>query len=563
MPTFGDYDGDGRLDLFVSGYVHYDQDQPPGLDGKSVASNFCQFRGVSVMCGPRGLKGEHDHLFHNNGDGTFSDVSKKLGVDDPNGYYGFTSIFVDLNNDGKVDLLVADDSTPNYLYINKGNGTFEDDSYASGYALNENGRETASMGVAVGDYQNNGRLGLFNTTFSDDYDVLYRNDGDANYTDDSYAAGVAEPTVPFLGWATEFIDYDNDGWKDLFLVNGHVYPMVDQNNWGTTYAERPLLFHNQLGKKFDLVPAVEGTGLALVMPARGAAFGDLFNDGRIDAVINNIDSVPVLLRNVNPDHHHWVELSLIGGPKSPRDAVGATVYLTAAGMRQRGDVLSGGSFVSSNDPRVHFGLGDADKVDAVENSLAQRPKGKSKPPRGGQDFHRRRRQGHFPKPSPPARRTEWIRTCNFRTAATILCAIAGSWFPLTAPSVPGRVRSAAPTRRLPSTTIPNAIYAPGMCAQAAREPALRQRLCLYQRLRRAPARLPREDRRDRPRAVARRDRARHLSRVVFPSRPQLDPGRHGSARHRACGRSLDSGVHRPRCPRRRFATCRYLKIAAR
>jgi hypothetical protein len=366
-PTFGDYDGDGRLDLFVSGYVHFEEAQLAGADGKGgVASNFCQFRGVSVMCGPRGLKGEHDHLFHNNGDGTFTDVSQKLGVNDPNGYYGFTSIFVDLNNDGKVDLLVADDSTPNYLYINKGNGTFEDDSYASGYALNENGRETASMGVAVGDYQNNGRLGLFNTTFSDDYDVLYRNDGDANYTDDSYAAGVAEPTVPFLGWATEFIDYDNDGWKDLFLVNGHVYPMVDQNNWGTTYAERPLLFRNQLGKKFDLQPAVEGTGLALVIPARGAAFGDLFNDGRIDAVINNMDTVPVLLRNVNPDHHHWVELSLTGGPKSPKDAVGATVYLTAGGIKQRGDVLSGGSFVSSNDPRIHFGLGDADKVEAVE-----------------------------------------------------------------------------------------------------------------------------------------------------------------------------------------------------
>jgi hypothetical protein len=363
-PTFGDYDGDGRLDLFVSGYVHFDPDLQAG--SSAVAPNFCQFRGVNVMCGPRGLKGEHDHLFHNNGDGTFTDVSQKAGVSDPNGYYGFTSIFADLNNDGKVDLLVADDSTPNYLYINKGNGTFEDDSYASGYALNENGRETASMGVAIGDYQNNGRLGLFNTTFSDDYDVLYRNDGDANYTDDSYATGVAEPTVPFLGWGTGFIDYDNDGWKDLFLVNGHVYPSVDQNNWGSTYAERPLLFHNQQGKKFDLVPPVEGTGLALVIPARGAAFGDLFNDGRIDVVINNIDSVPVLLRNVNPDKHHWVELSLIGGAKSPRDAVGATVYLTAGGLRQRGDVLSGGSYISSNDPRVHFGLGDADKVDAVE-----------------------------------------------------------------------------------------------------------------------------------------------------------------------------------------------------
>jgi hypothetical protein len=361
-PTFGDYDGDGRLDLFVSGYVHFDANQGTS----STASNFCQFRGVNVMCGPRGLKGEHDHLFHNNGDGTFTDVSEKAGVNDPNGYYGFTSVFVDLNNDGKVDLLVADDSTPNYLYINKGNGTFEDDSYASGYALNENGRETASMGVAIGDYQNNGLVDLFNTTFSDDYDVLYRNDGDANFTDDSYAAGVAEPTVPFLGWGTGFIDYDNDGWKDLFAVNGHVYPLVDQNNWGTTYAERPLLFRNQQGKKFDLVPAVEGTGLAVVIPARGAAFGDLFNDGRIDVVINNMDSVPTLLRNVNPDKHHWVALSLVGGPKSPRDAVGATVYVTAGGMKQRGDVLSGGSYISSNDPRVHFGLGDTEKIDAVE-----------------------------------------------------------------------------------------------------------------------------------------------------------------------------------------------------
>ena len=154
--------------------------------------------------------------------------------------------------------------------------------------------------------------------------------------------------------------------KTSFIANGHVYPAVDQYNWGTSFAERPLLFHNQLGKKFDLVPPVEGTGLAVVIPARGAAFGDLFNDGRIDVVINVIDNVPTLLRNVNPDHHHWIELSLIGGAKSPRDAVGAAVYLTAGGLRQRGDVLSGGSFVSSNDPRVHFGLGDAGRVDAVE-----------------------------------------------------------------------------------------------------------------------------------------------------------------------------------------------------
>ena len=273
---------------------------------------------------------------------------------------------MDLNNDGKVDLLVADDSTPNYLYINKGNGTFEDDSYASGYALNENGRETASMGVAIGDYQNNGRLGLFNTTFSDDYDVLYRNDGDANFTDDSYAAGVAEPTVPFLGWATGFIDYDNDGWKDLFAVNGHVYPLVDQNNWGTTYAERPLLFRNQLGKKFDLVPPVEGTGLALVIPARGAAFGDLFNDGRIDVVINNMDLPPSLLRNVNPDKHHWVELSLVGGPKSPGTPWALRSISPPAACGSAVTCSAGAVTSPRTTLRVHFGLGDTDKIDAVE-----------------------------------------------------------------------------------------------------------------------------------------------------------------------------------------------------
>ncbi len=365
-PTFGDYDGDGRLDLFVPGYVHYDLHREPTPGANPVDPKSCQFHGVNVMCGPRGLAGERDHLFHNNGDGTFTDVSVKAGVSDSNGYYGFTSVFADLNNDGRADLVIADDSTPNYLYINKGDGTFKEESGASGYALNENGRETASMGIAVGDYQNNGWLDLFNTTFSDDYDVLYHNDGDANFTDVSYQAGLAEITVPFLGWGDGFIDYDNDGWKDLFIANGHVYPVVDQKNWGTTFAQRPLLFHNQLGKKFELVPAVESTGLAVVMSERGAAFGDLFNDGKIDVVINNLNQVPTLLRNVNPDQHHWVELSLVGGPKSPRDAVGATVYLTAGGSKQRGDVLSGGSFASSNDPRVHFGLGDAEKVDAVE-----------------------------------------------------------------------------------------------------------------------------------------------------------------------------------------------------
>ncbi len=364
--TFGDYDGDGRLDIFVAGYVHYDLKNPPAPGSKAVTTHFCQFRGVAVMCGPRGLQGEGDHLFHNNGDGTFTDVSVKAGVSDPNHYYGFTPVFADFNNDGRPDLAVADDSTPNYFYRNKGNGTFADDSYASGFALNQDGRETATMGLAVGDYQNDGLLSIMTTDFSDDYKVLYRNDGDANFTDVSYQAGLARDTVPFLGWGVGFLDFDNDGWKDILMINGHVYPAVDKQDWGTTYAERPLLYRNDHGKTFDLVPAVEGTGLAEVVSGRGAAFGDLFNDGRIDAVINVEDGVPVLLKNVDANHHHWVELRLVGSPKSPRDAVGATVYLTANGMRQREDVISGGSYISSNDQRVHFGLGDARSAGSVE-----------------------------------------------------------------------------------------------------------------------------------------------------------------------------------------------------
>jgi hypothetical protein len=365
--TFGDYDGDGRLDLFVDGYIHLTPSDFTASGSKTANGAFCQYRAVQVMCGPRGLRGEHDHLFHNNGDRTFTDVSKKLGVDDPNGYYGLGALFVDVDGDGKPDLLVANDSTPNYLYINKGNGTFEDNSYMSGYAVNESGREISNMGIAAGDYLNNGHLDIVNTSFSDDYNVLFQNDGKGYFTDISYQSGIAESSIPFVGFADGFLDYDNDGWKDLLIINGHVYPQVDQHpEWGTSYAERPLLYHNLKNGKFELVPAVEGTGLATVSVGRGAAFGDLFNDGKIDVVINNMDGVPVLLRNVNPDHHHWVELKLIGGAKSPRDAVGATVYLTAGGIRQRGDVLSGGSYLSSNDMRVHFGLGDADKVDAVE-----------------------------------------------------------------------------------------------------------------------------------------------------------------------------------------------------
>ena len=318
------------------------------------------------MCGPRGLPGEPDHLFHNNGDGTFTDVSAKAGVSDPGAYYGFTATFVDINNDGRLDLLVANDSNPNYLYLNRGDGTFEDRSYVSGFALNNDGREIASMGLAVGDYLNNGLVDLLVTDFSDDYKTLYHNDGEASFTEVGSEAGIARIPVPFVGWGDAFLDFDNDGWKDIMMINGHVYPQVDEHNWGTTFAQRPLLFRNLKNGKFEYVPPVRGSGLATLTSGRGAAFGDLFNDGKIDAVISPIDGPPVLLRNVNPDRHHWVELKLVGGPKSPRDAVGATVYLTANGMRQREDVMSGGSFISSNDQRPHFGLGDATDAGTAE-----------------------------------------------------------------------------------------------------------------------------------------------------------------------------------------------------
>jgi hypothetical protein len=369
--TWGDYDGDGKLDLYVTGYVHFDRDNLPIAGSKAVGYAPCQYRGSAVNCGPRGLPGEPDHLFHNNGDGTFTDVTKQAGVEDKDKYYGFTAIFVDINNDGKPDLVVGNDSEPNFLYINKGDGTFDDQSYVSGFALNKDGREIASMGIAAGDYENNGLLDLFVSDFGDDYKVLYHNDGDASFTDVSYKAGIALATIPFVGWGDGFLDYDNDGWLDLFEVNGHVYPQVDKHEWGTSFAERPLLFHNVpdangKDRKFENIKPVAGTGLADVIPGRGAAFGDLFNDGKIDVIINPVDGPPVLLRNVNPDHHHWVEMKLVGGRKSPRDATCATVYLDANGMRMRQDVLSSGSYISANDPRPHFGLGDAKNAGTAE-----------------------------------------------------------------------------------------------------------------------------------------------------------------------------------------------------
>ena len=365
-PTWGDYDHDGWLDLFVPGYVKTDVDRPVLAGKGGLPEGACQNRGVNVFCGPLGLPGEPDHLFHNNGDGTFTEVSEKAGVADRSGRYGFASAFVDVDDDGWVDLVVANDSSANYFYRNRHDGTFEELGYASGFSLSEEGRAQASMGIAIGDYNHDGKVDLFVTTFSDDYKPLYRNDGGGYFTDVSFRVGLGTPTIPFLGWGTGFLDFDNDGFLDLFTVNGHVYPIADKTDWGTTYAQRPVLYRNLNGKQFSEVPAATGSGLAVVIPGRGAALGDLFNDGHIDVVINNMDSTPTLLRNVVSNGNHWVGLRLIGGHKSPRDAIGAKVFLTAGGVRQRADVFSGASYGSSSDPRVHFGLGTADNVDSVE-----------------------------------------------------------------------------------------------------------------------------------------------------------------------------------------------------
>ncbi|HZI18961.1 MAG TPA: CRTAC1 family protein [Pyrinomonadaceae bacterium] len=381
--SFGDYDGDGRLDLFVPGYVELDLNNLPpspadvGKPGP-VAQNFCQFRGQPVMCGPRGLKGERDTLYRQKPDGTFEDVSDKTGVNDEPRYYGFSSVWVHANEDHLIDLLVVNDSTPKQLYMNLGGGKFEEVGYASGVALNENGREQAGMGLAVGDYDNDGRVDFYITNFSDDTNTLYHNDGEGNFTDVTTQAGMGEPTIPFLGWGTSFIDYDNDGWKDVFVANGHVYPAVDRQQWGTSWAQQPLLFANvahpdrqqsQKGARyFQRVGAAPGSGLAEAWPSRGLAVGDLDDDGRPDIVLNNIDAPPTVLRNVAETKNRWLRVRLVGDParNSPRDAAGALVYVTAGGLRQRGDVVSGAGYSSQNDPALYFGLGAAEKVDRLE-----------------------------------------------------------------------------------------------------------------------------------------------------------------------------------------------------
>ncbi len=388
--AFGDYDGDGWLDLFVAGYIEFDLNNPPppatgeytahansakqGGMGATLAAGakYCQYRNVRVMCGPRGLKGAPDHLYRNNGNGTFTETSVKAGVADKNGLYGFGVAWFDYNDDGKLDLLVANDSTPNYLYKNKGNGTFEDISYLSGAAVNENGVEQAHMGVAIGDYDNDGRADIHITNFADDSNVLYHNDEGDGFRDMTFPAGLGEITIPYLGWGTNFFDYDHDGWLDLLVANGHLYPAADQLDWGTSYKQRLLLFRNiAVGKARKFAEVGSSAGAALYTPrsARGSSIGDYDNDGDLDILLNNMDEAATLLRNDGANQvGHWLTIKLIGNEKqkTPRDAIGSVVFCTANGHRMRGEVASGRSLNSQSDLRVHFGLGAATKVEKLE-----------------------------------------------------------------------------------------------------------------------------------------------------------------------------------------------------
>lgn len=376
--SFGDFDKDGRLDLFVPAYIEFDlKNLPPnpsdfGKEGK-VSSNFCQFRGQPVMCGPRGLKGAKDKLFRQKSDGTFEEVGAKIGVTDDGDYYGFSSVFVDVDDDRDLDLLVVNDSTPKQLYINEGDGTFEETGYPAGIALNENGREQAGMGVAVGDYDNDGRVDFQITNFSDDSNTLYRNDGEGNFTDITFQAGLGETSIPFLGWGTAFIDFDNDGWKDLIVANGHVYPIVDKFQWGTSLAQQLLLFKNQQKPakgqlRFERVAAAPATGLADSINARGLAVADFDGDGRTDIITADMDGAPTVLRNVSETKNNWLAVKLIGDParKTPKDAVGASVFVTTGKLRQRFDLISGGSYASQNEQIIRIGLGVQKKIDDFE-----------------------------------------------------------------------------------------------------------------------------------------------------------------------------------------------------
>ena len=358
--AFADYDNDGHLDLYVSGYINFDLHRLADYDRLT-----CQFKGLKVAaCGPRGLPGAPDVLYHNNGDGTFTNVTAKAGVADTKLYYGFSVGFEDFDGDGRPDILVANDSNANYFYRNKGDGTFEEAAVTAGIAYNGEGLEQSNMGLAIGDIDNDGWTDVFITEFAEDNYTLLHNDGKGVFSDISYPSGIAEATIHYLGWATFFMDYNNDGLKDLFCVNGHVYPEADRVQ-GSSYRQPPLVFQNLGNRKFKLASLDVGIA-SLRLPGRGGAFCDFDNDGDLDVVIINIDDRPTLLQNNGGNRAgHWLQVKT-AGVKSNRDGLGAAVKVVSGDLVQYDRVRTGGSFCSSNDMRLHFGLGDRQIVDLVE-----------------------------------------------------------------------------------------------------------------------------------------------------------------------------------------------------
>jgi enediyne biosynthesis protein E4 len=359
--AFGDYDGDGWADLFVAHYVDLDLKDLPEFGSKPT----CQYHGIAVQCGPRGLKGSPDALYHNNGNGTFTEVSKAAGVDDPQRFFGMTAVWSDFNHDGHLDLFVANDGEPNYLYRNDGNGHFTDIALDAGVAVNLDGSEQANMGVALGDYEHKGLFSIAITHFSEEYAALYRNNGGLSFTDVSYPSGIARATTPYVGWGDAFFDLDNDGWPDLIIVNGHVYPQVDSKDIGTKFREPKLLYLNQHDGTFRDVSKLAGPAIQIPQVSRGLAVGDLFNDGRLDIVVENLEGEPMILRTEGGPRNHWITVELEAAKGSPL-ALNARLRATAGDLVQTDEVRSGGSYLSQSDLRIHFGLAAHETVDKLE-----------------------------------------------------------------------------------------------------------------------------------------------------------------------------------------------------
>jgi enediyne biosynthesis protein E4 len=356
--AFIDYDNDGKLDLFVANYLKFDFDTTP----KPGANPYCFYRGIAVNCGPRGLPFDRNLLYHNEG-GVFRDVSDESGVSKPDGNYSLGVLTGDFNGDGLTDIFVACDQTPSILYINQGNGKFVDEALLRGAALDDNGKALSGMGVAAADYLHEGLPSIFRTNFSDELETLYRNRGNGEFQDVSVESGLGRNTR-FVGWGCGFFDFDNDGFPDLLLVNGHAFPEVDRLKIDIHYRERSILYRNDHGKFVDISESA-GSGLLETHSSRGLAFADYDNDGTVKALVNNQNEAPSLLRLASKSLNHWIELKL-EGVKANRSAIGALVRVTAAGFVQTAEVRSGGSYLSQSDLRLHFGLGKAAKVDKIE-----------------------------------------------------------------------------------------------------------------------------------------------------------------------------------------------------